>query len=130
MRDQWTEEEFKNPPAFFRGAPFWAWNNKLDAEQLTRQIHYFKEMGMGGYHIHCRVGLDTPYLGKEFMDCVSACIEEGKKEGLYTYLYDEDRWPSGAAGGIVTKQREYRSRHLLFVPEGMDKTAGCWVFTG
>ena len=48
MRDQWTEEEFKNPPAFFRGAPFWAWNNKLDAEQLTRQIHYFKEMGMGG----------------------------------------------------------------------------------
>ena len=121
MRDQWTEEEFKNPPAFFRGAPFWAWNNKLDAEQLTRQIHYFKEMGMGGYHIHCRVGLDTPYLGKEFMDCVSACIEEGKKEGLYTYLYDEDRWPSGAAGGIVTKQREYRSRHLLFVPEGMDK---------
>lgn len=116
MKEYWTEQEFKNPPAWFRGAPFWAWNNKLCKEQLIRQIGYFKDMGMGGYHIHCRVGLDTEYLGEEFMDCVAACVQEGKKQGLYTYLYDEDRWPSGAAGGLVTKHEECRSRYLHFVP--------------
>lgn len=120
MREYWSEEEFQNPSSEFRGAPFWAWNNKLDVEQLKEQVSYFKEMGMGGYHIHCRVGLDTPYLGEEFMQCVESCIEEGKKQGLYTYLYDEDRWPSGAAGGIVTREEKYRSRYLYFVPEELD----------
>lgn len=114
--ERWTLEEFENPPAYYRGAPFWAWNNRLDKEQLVKQISYFKEMGMGGFHIHCRVGLDTPYLGEEFMDAVAACEQEGERLGLYTYLYDEDRWPSGAAGGLVTKEEAYRSRHLLFVP--------------
>jgi hypothetical protein len=117
MIEQWTQEEFKNPPAEFRGAPFWAWNTKLNIEQLKEQIGYFKEMGMGGYHIHCRVGLDTPYLGEEFLSYVSECVEEGKRQGLYTYLYDEDRWPSGTAGGIVTKEERFRSRHLLFIPK-------------
>ena len=101
MNKHWTEQEFKNPSAEFRGAPFWAWNNRLNKEQLVKQVGYFREMGMGGYHIHCRTGLDTEYLGEEFMDCVKSCEEEGKKQGLFTYLYDEDRWPSGAAGGIA-----------------------------
>ncbi|MDL2300860.1 hypothetical protein LJC58_00700 [Lachnospiraceae bacterium OttesenSCG-928-D06] len=128
IEEKWSEIEFKNPPAKFRGAPFWAWNNRLDVEQLKRQVGYFKEMGMGGYHIHCRVGLDTEYLGKDFMECVKACAEEGKKQGLYTYLYDEDRWPSGSAGGLVTKEAAYRSRFLRFVPvgeqEGEDRGEG------
>lgn len=124
MREHWTEQEFKNPPAQFRGAPFWAWNNKLDSGQLVRQIGYFKEMGMGGFHIHCRVGLDTEYLGKEFMECAAACAEEGRKQGLYTYLYDEDRWPSGAAGGLVTKEETYRSRYLVFAPDGAPQPKG------
>ena len=120
MKKQWSKHEFKNPPAEFRGAPFWAWNTKLNIEQLKEQIGYFKEMGMGGYHIHCRVGLDTPYLGEEFLSYVSQCVEEGKRQGLYTYLYDEDRWPSGAAGGIVTKEERFRSRHLLFTPQKIE----------
>ncbi|NLK29159.1 MAG: hypothetical protein GX306_12600 [Clostridiales bacterium] len=84
MKKEWTKEEFKNPPAWFRGAPFWAWNTRLNPEQLKRQVSYFKEMGLGGYHIHCRVGLDTEYLGKEFLECVSEVAKEGREQGLYT----------------------------------------------
>ena len=62
MKEKLTEEQFQNPTSEYRGAPFWAWNNKLDRDQLLRQIEYFKEMGMGGFHIHCRAGLDTPYM--------------------------------------------------------------------
>lgn len=116
MQKEWTIEEFKNPSEEFRGAPFWSWNNRLDKEQLVKQVSFFKEMGMGGFHIHCRVGLDTEYLGPQFMKFVKACSEEGKRLGLMTYLYDEDRWPSGAAGGIVTKEEAFRSRYLYFIP--------------
>lgn len=72
---------------------------------------------MGGFHIHVRVGLDTEYLGSEFMDCVKACVEKARREGLLVWLYDEDRWPSGAAGGLVTQDPRFRQRLLLFTPD-------------
>ena len=109
-----TEEQFQNPTSEYRGAPFWAWNNKLDRDQLLRQIDYFKQMGMGGFHIHCRAGLDTPYMGAEYQSIVAACCQKAKQEGLLCWLYDEDRWPSGSAGGMVTKNSEYCQRRLIF----------------
>jgi hypothetical protein len=54
-----SNELFQNPTSEYRGCPFWAWNNKLDRGQLLRQIDYFEEMGMGGFHMHVRTGLDT-----------------------------------------------------------------------
>ena len=65
---------FRNPDSSYRGAPFWAWNCKLDAETMTRQVEYFKEMGLGGFHMHPRTGLDTPYLSKEYMKVIKACV--------------------------------------------------------
>lgn len=109
-------ELFCNPTAEYRGAPFWAWNSELEPDELLRQIDIFKEMGMGGFHIHCRTGLRIPYLGEEFMKMVKLCNEKAKEEGMLCWLYDEDRWPSGAAGGLVTKEVKYRARHLLFSP--------------
>ncbi|MBR5409086.1 MAG: hypothetical protein IK104_00290 [Clostridia bacterium] len=109
-----SRETFKNPPSEYRGAPFWAWNDRLTEEELTRQIDVFREMGLGGYHMHVRTGLKTPYLGNEFMDLVDACVKKAEKENMYAYLYDEDRWPSGAAGGLVTADERYRARCLLF----------------
>ncbi len=112
-----SEELFKNPGCEYRGAPFWAWNCKLDKDELLRQIEVFKKMGFGGYHMHPRVGLATEYLGDEFMDMIKACVEKGKSVDMNSYLYDEDRWPSGAAGGIVTKNKRLRGKYLIFTRE-------------
>lgn len=110
------EKEFQTPSAEYRGAPFWAWNTKLDKERAVRQIQQFADMGMGGFYMHSRVGLATPYLGPEFMDCVKACVKEAKRKGLLARLYDEDRWPSGFAGGYVTENKELRSKYLVITP--------------
>lgn len=105
---------FCNPSSEYRGAPLWSWNTKLRPEQLRRQIDGFKTMGMGGFHMHSRVGLDTEYLGSEFMEMVKLCTEYAREEGLLACLYDEDRWPSGCAGGLVTKQNpDLQSQHIL-----------------
>ena len=117
----YNEELFKNPPAKFRGAPFWAWNTKLEKAELLRQIDIFKEMGIGGFHIHCRSGLETEYLGEEYMELVGACNEKAKREEMLCYLYDEDRWPSGFGGGLVTKDRKYRARYLSFGPADVNE---------
>lgn len=113
----YNEEQFKNPPAKFRGAPFWSWNTKLEKDELLRQIDIFKEMGIGGFHIHCRSGLETEYMGEEYLELISLCNEKAKKEGMLCRLYDEDRWPSGFGGGLVTKDHQYRARFLVLSPE-------------
>ena len=104
--------DFQTPASQFRGAPFWAWNGKLEPEDLRRQVRHMHRMGLGGFFMHSRVGLDTPYLSDEWMDCIDACADEADKLGMRAWLYDEDRWPSGAAGGLVTKTPEYRQRFL------------------
>ena len=104
--------DFKNPSAEYRAAPFWAWNSRLDAAELTRQIGELKQMGFGGFHIHVRTGLATEYLGDEYLALVRACIDKAREERMLPWLYDEDRWPSGAAGGLVTRDERYRQRRL------------------
>ena len=108
---------FKSPTAEYRGTPFWSWNDKLDKDELCWQIEQLKEMGFGGFHMHSRSGMATPYLSDEFMDLVRACTDKAKKEEMLSYLYDEDRWPSGAAGGIVTKEQKHRQKYLTLTPE-------------
>ena len=110
-------EAFKNPSKEYRGAPFWAWNTVLDKDVLNEQISMFKKMGMGGYHVHVRTGMATPYLSDEFMDFVSHSVKAGKENDLLTWLYDEDRWPSGAAGGKVTAGHpEFSTMNLMWTP--------------
>lgn len=109
-----SRELFQQPTAEYRGTPFWAWNNMLTKEELCRQIDVFKEMGLGGFHMHVRTGLKNEYLSDEYMELVRACVDKAKNEKMLAWLYDEDRWPSGAAGGIVTQEEKYRARNLLF----------------
>lgn len=96
------KEELADPPKEYRCAPFWSWNGRLDTDELRWQIREMKDKGIGGFFMHARGGLETPYMGKEWMDCVKACIDEAEKCDMEAWLYDEEGWPSGFAGGEVT----------------------------
>lgn len=74
-----SKELFKNPTSEYRGTPFFAWNCKVNKEQLLRQIDQLKEMGMGGFHIHSRTGMGVEYLSDEFMDLVKAANAKAKE---------------------------------------------------
>ena len=110
------KELFKKPTAEYRGTPFWAWNCDLEEKELLRQIDIFKEMGLGGFHMHCRDGMSTEYLSENFMKLVKACTDHAKKQEMLSWLYDEDKWPSGFAGGYVTKDEQHRMKFITFTP--------------
>ena len=112
-----SEELFREPTAEYRGAPFWSWNDALDEKECVRQAGIFRDMGFGGYHMHPRAGLATPYLGEKFNSCVKACVEDAKRTKTLAWLYDEDRYPSGFGGGEVTKDGRFRRRGLVFTPK-------------
>lgn len=104
---------FANPPAEYRGVPFWSWNCAVTMEQIRRQTECFAQMGMGGVMVHPRTGLDTEYLSDEYMALVSGTEEELRRRGMSCWLYDEERFPSGVAGGIVTRDVRFRARYIV-----------------
>ena len=107
------EQTFLSPPAQLRGVPFWAWNCKVTEEKIERQAAYFRQMGMGGAMVHPRTGMDTPYLSEEYLRLVRYAEEKLRENGLSCWLYDEERFPSGVAGGIVTRNARYRARYIV-----------------
>lgn len=115
-----TLRSWRNPPALLRSMAFWAWNAALSPARLRRQIGAMHRAGMGGFFMHSRYGLKTPYLSEEWFACVAACVDEARRRGMKACLYDEDRWPSGSAGGQVTREHpEYRARFLEAVPAAL-----------
>ena len=64
--------------------------------------------------MHARVGLRTPYLGQDRLTCARACVEAARERGMGAWLYDEDKWPSGFAGGLsVAAQPDLRAQALV-----------------
>ena len=82
-----SHDLFRKPTAEYRGCPLWAWNSKLDKETMKRQIGNLQEMGFGGFHMHVRTGLDTEYMGEEFMDVVKTCVNTAEERGMLACLY-------------------------------------------
>lgn len=108
---------FRNPTAEYRGIPFWSWNCKLTKEKIDWQLDCFQKMGFGGVDIHPRTGLDTEYLGEEYMELTRYAVERCKEKGLICWLYDDDRFPSGSAGGKATKNIRFCGRYLLLTKQ-------------
>lgn len=84
--------------------PFWSWNDKLEKEELVRQIELMKESGIEGFFMHARGGLKTEYMGEDWFDCIKACMDKADELGMEAWAYDENGWPSGFANGIVPKK--------------------------
>ena len=100
--------------SFYREAPFWSWNDRLKSTEARRQIDEMAAGGWGGFFMHARVGLVSDYMGREWMKVVKACVSHAKKRGMCAWLYDENRWPSGFAGGAIpSKGRKYRAKYLM-----------------
>jgi hypothetical protein len=105
---------FQDPPKSYREAPFWSWNDDLAPDELVRQIGLMDDAGWGGFFMHARVGLRTPYMGRQWMACVRSCVDAARERGMDAWLYDEDKWPSGFAGGLsVAANPDYRAQYLV-----------------
>lgn len=112
------KKQFLNPSDEFTPIPFWFWNDKLEKEEISRQINDFRDKGVMGFVIHPRIGIpkDIHYLSDGFMAVVKHAVEEASKLGMKVVLYDEAMYPSGSAHGQVVKSDlGYATRGLRVV---------------
>ena len=129
MNGKLDHKTFLDPPGTYRPIPFWFWNGELDEQELDRQLLEMKDKGVLEAFIHARKGLLVPYLSETWFKRVGFTVRKAAEYGMRMWLYDEDNWPSGYAGGRVLKaDPDCRAKNLarvavaadgdLTVPEG------------
>ena len=96
--------QFLNPPASFRTAPFFVWNGEVTEADIDFFLEGYKAQGIGAVFVHPRPGLITEYLSERWFQLVRHTVESARRLGLLVWLYDENSYPSGFAGGHVPAQ--------------------------
>ena len=106
-----TEDDFKSieslfadPPSEYRSMPLWVWNGKITEAELDRMLVELKEAGFGGLFVHPRPGMITEYLSDDWFKMYEYTVARGKEMGLEVWIYDENSYPSGFAGGHVPQE--------------------------
>ena len=107
----------------YRSLPFWSWNDELDKDKLVKQVEWMNENGIGGFFMHARGGLKTPYLGEKWHECIEACTKRARELNMEAYAYDENGWPSGFVGGKLLEDIENRDKYLIHTIGNYDKNA-------
>ena len=121
-------KNLKNPPNKYRPAPFWSWNEKLDTIETAAQVREMQSVGIGGYFMHARGGLQTEYLSDEWFDNVKATLRQGKELGMQSWGYDENGWPSGFGSGLVNGLGiKYQQKYLRCEETEAPKETDCTI---
>ncbi len=109
---------------------FWSWNDDVNTEEIERQLTDFSKGCFSGVIIHSRAGLRIPYLEEEWFELYRFTVKLAKKLELEVWIYDEDGWPSGFAGGRVLALGEnHWAKKLNFtntIPENKKNILAAW----
>ncbi|MDR0870966.1 MAG: hypothetical protein LBN39_09255, partial [Planctomycetaceae bacterium] len=94
-------DNFKNPHRDYSTGPLWTWNDRLTEEQVRGTLRDLAAQHIKQVWIHPRPGLMTPYLSDEWFARWKETLDEAKKLDMNVWIYDENSYPSGFAGGFV-----------------------------
>jgi hypothetical protein len=104
---------FENPPREFSSAPLWVWNDQLTESQVIDSLRELARQHVKQAFVHPRPGLMTPYLSPEWFSLWKAALREAERLDMNLWIYDENSYPSGFAGGLVPDDMaEARGRGL------------------
>jgi hypothetical protein len=102
--------QFADPPRQYSSAPLWVWNDMLTEEEVVGTLRDLAGQNVKQVFVHPRPGLMTPYLSADWFRLWKVALKEAKRLDMNVWIYDENSYPSGFAGG--------------FVPEAMPESRG------
>lgn len=117
------KKNFINPPNEYTLVSFWFWNDDLNEDHLQWQIDEMKEKGIHEFIIHPRKGLQVEYLSDIWFRRIEHVLKYAEKLGMKLWLYDEENFPSGYAGGrVLAENQDFCGKHLKVCRQKVDKT--------
>jgi hypothetical protein len=127
---------FKNPPREYSTGPLWVWNDLLTEQQIRDTLRDLAGQMVKQVWVHPRPGLMTPYLSKDWFRLWKVALNEAERLDMNVWIYDENSYPSGFAGGWVPElMPEARGRGLAFretkaAPKWSDDLVGVYRLEG
>src|SRR5512139_1994568 len=127
---------FVDPPAQYSSAPLWVWNDLLTDEMVLGTMRDLAAQKVKQVFIHPRPGLMTPYLSPEWFRLWKLALKEAERLDMKVWIYDENSYPSGFAGGFVpeampeSQGRGLRLKELSAPPEWSGDTLAVFALDG
>ena len=99
------EREFKDPPLALKSLPLWHMNGKMTSEGIAAQLQDSRDKsGFAGVAVLPVKETEPAYLTDEYFARYGDVLETSKKLGLKLVFYDDIGFPSGSAGGRMSKR--------------------------
>jgi hypothetical protein len=107
------QSSWQSPPAGDR--PLQIVHGIPTARASVEGMQYYRDRGLGG--IVCNVAFDQYLQSEANWKMLEQCIAACRELGLIVWLYDEEGYPSGAAGGLVlAKDAQYEAAEMAYDP--------------
>jgi hypothetical protein len=109
-----------HPPREYATAPLWVWNDLLTEQQVRETLRDLAGQQVRQVFVHPRPGLMTPYLSPDWFRLWKVALAEAATLDMNVWIYDENSYPSGFAGGWVPElmpESRGRGLHLRAVPK-------------
>jgi len=118
-------KQFASPSREYSSAPLWVWNDLLTEQQIAETMADLAGQKVKQVFVHPRPGLMTPYLSDDWFRLWRVALREAEKLDMNVWIYDENSYPSGFAGGLVPEAMpESRGKGLALqevkTPTGVD----------
>src|SRR5476651_1139426 len=75
----------------------------MTPEGIVRDLDGIKQQGINAVSIEGSFGSPSPYLSPGYMESIKLLVSELKKRGMHLWIIDEGQYPSGFAGGLISK---------------------------
>jgi hypothetical protein len=92
---------FQDPPRQYSTGPLWVWNDMLTEQEIRDTMRDLAREDVKQVWVHPRPGLMTPYLSADWFRLWQTALDEAKRLDMNVWIYDENSYPSGFAGGLV-----------------------------
>src|SRR4051812_18750138 len=108
------KEQFASPnPPRSLFPLLWLHGDERETEAvIRREIAAMDEGGCGGFVIESRPHND--YLGERWWQDIGYCLDEASQRNMDVWLFDEEYYPSGIAGGkVLAVNPDFRMQVLV-----------------
>jgi hypothetical protein len=95
---------FAAPPTQYAETVTWGLEGPLSRESITHDLDAIYKQGIRSVSIEGGYGMKEPYLSPGYFENVKIIVEELKKRGMHLWIIDEGKYPSGFAGGLISRR--------------------------
>ncbi len=108
------QQGFAAPPPQYAQTMDYGLGQNLVESTIVRELDSIYRQGIRSVSIEGNYNSPEPYLSAGYMQRVQMVVRELKKRGMHLWIIDEGKYPSGFAGGLISRNApQYRMQGIV-----------------